>query len=93
MVDKNLPKDVLNTVNKKTGKNVSPSDIHKIASGVKPSTIQSEKQLRQLINQVSNLVNIPVSEATVNEIVKAVKKSGANPNNMEQLMKMMMGKK
>lgn len=93
MPDKNLSKDVLNTVKKKTGKKISPQDIQKIASGVKPSTLQSEKQLRQLIKKVSNMVNVPVSESTVNEIIKAVKKSGADPNNMEQLMKMMLGKK
>ncbi|MFD2672881.1 stage VI sporulation protein F [Marinicrinis sediminis] len=93
MVDRNLSKDVLNTVNKKTGKKVTSQDIHKIASNVKPSTFQSEKQLRQLIKQVSSLVNIPVSESTIKEIVNAVQKSGANTSNMESLMKMMMGKK
>lgn len=93
MSGKDLSKDVLNVVKKKTGKNVTSRDIQKLASGVKPSTIQSEAQLRQLIKQVSNMVKVPVSEQTVNEIVKAVKSSGANPSNMESLMKMIMGKK
>ncbi|RKN84600.1 stage VI sporulation protein F [Paenibacillus ginsengarvi] len=92
MSGKDISKDVLNAVKKKAGKNVSEKDIHKLASGVKPSTIQSEKQLRQLIKQVSSMVKVPVSESTVNEIVNAVQKSGMNPNNMEQLMKMMMKK-
>ncbi|MDF2720901.1 MAG: hypothetical protein K0Q59_576 [Paenibacillus sp.] len=92
MGGKDISKDVLNTVKKKSGKNVSEKDIYKLASGVKPSTVQSEKQLRQLIKQVSNMVKVPVSESTVNEIVSAVQKSGVNPNNMESLMKMMMKK-
>ncbi|MFK7696445.1 stage VI sporulation protein F [Paenibacillus sp. HJGM_3] len=92
MSSKDMSKDVLNTIKKKTGKNVSEKDIQKLASGVKPSTIQSEKQLRQLIKQVSDMVNIPVSENTVNEIISAVQKSGVNPNSMESLMKLMMNK-
>lgn len=93
MSDKDMSKDVLNIVKKKkTGKSVSPQDIKQIASGVKPSTVQSETQLRQLIKQVSSLVNIPVSEQLTKEIVDAVKQSNLNPNNLEQLMKMMMKK-
>lgn len=88
----NIGKDVLNTIKKKTGKNISPSDINKLASGVKPSTTKNEAELRKLIKQVSSLAGVPVSESTVNDIVSAVKKSGANANNLEQLMKMMMKK-
>lgn len=92
MSGKDMSKDVLNSIKKKTGKNVSEKEIQKLASGVKPSTLQSEKQLRQLINQVSGMVNVPVSESTINEIITAVQKSGVNPNSMEALMKLMMGK-
>ncbi len=89
MSGKNVSKDVLNVVKKKTGKNVTEKDIQKLASGVKPSTMQSEAQLRQLIKQVSNMVNVPVSESTVNDLIKAIKSSKGNPNTLEQLMKMM----
>ncbi|MBA2942264.1 MULTISPECIES: stage VI sporulation protein F [Paenibacillus] len=88
-----MSKDVLNVVKKKTGKSVSPKDIERIASGVKPSTLQSETQLRQLIKQVSGLVNVKVSEETINDIIQAVKSSKLDSNNMQQLMNMMMGKK
>lgn len=91
--NKDISKDVLNVVKKKTGKNITAQDISKLANGVKPSTLQSEAQLRQLIKQVSNMVKIPVSEATINEIIQAIKASKLNPSNMEQMMKMMMGKK
>ncbi|WP_019534075.1 stage VI sporulation protein F [Paenibacillus ginsengihumi] len=93
MAGKNTPKDVLNIVKKKTGKSVSEKDIYKLASGVKPSTMQSEAQLRQLIKQVSSLVNIPVSEATIKELIHAIKSSKVDQNSMEQLVKMISSKK
>jgi hypothetical protein len=42
---------------------------------------------------VSGLVNAKVSEDTVNEIIKAVKSSKLDPDNMTQLMNAMLGKK
>lgn len=93
MSGKNFSKDVLGAVNKKTGKSVSEKDIQKIASGVKPSTLESEDQLRQLIKQVSGLVNVPVSEETTKDIIKAVQGSKMNVGSLEQLMKFMMPKK
>ncbi|ALS22695.1 hypothetical protein EXW96_08955 [Paenibacillus sp. JMULE4] len=92
MTGKNTPKEVLNVVKKKTGKSVSEKDIYKLASGVKPSTMQSEAQLRKLIKQVAGLVNIPVSEQTTKELIQAIKSSKMDPNNMEQLMKNIMKK-
>jgi uncharacterized protein YpuA (DUF1002 family) len=93
MSNKDVSKDVLNVVKKKTGKSVSEKDIQKLANTVKPSTLQSEASLRQLIKQVSGLVSVQVSESTVNEIISAVKSSKMNANNIEQLVKMMTGKK
>jgi uncharacterized protein YpuA (DUF1002 family) len=93
MSNKDVSKDVLGVVKKKTGKSVTEKDIQKLAVTVKPSTLQSEASLRQLIKQVSSLVNTQVSESTVNEIINAVKSSKINPANLEQLMKMMSGKK
>jgi uncharacterized protein YpuA (DUF1002 family) len=93
MSNKDVSKDVLNVVKKKTGKSVSESDIQKLASTVKPSTLQSEESLRKLINQVSGLVNTQVSEKTINEIINAVKSSKMNPDNIEQLVKAMTQKK
>jgi uncharacterized protein YpuA (DUF1002 family) len=89
---KDFSKDVLGTVKKRTGKAITEKDINKLASGVKPSTMQSEAELKKLIKQVGSMAGVPVADSTVKEIVSAVKKSGMNPNNMEQLMKMMMKK-
>ncbi|XEC92762.1 stage VI sporulation protein F [Paenibacillus tarimensis] len=89
---KNISKDVLKAVSKKTGKPVTENAVKKLASNVTPKTMQSEAELRKLIKQVSAMAKVPVSEQTVNEIVGAVKKSGMNPNNMEALLKMMLKK-
>lgn len=88
----NISKDALKAINKKTGKTITEGAVKKLASTVKPTTMQNEAQLRQLIKQVSAMAKIPVSEDTVQDIVSAVKKSGLNPSNMESLMKMMMKK-
>ena len=92
MSGKNLPKDVLNVIKKKTGKPISENQVKKLASNVTSKTLQSEAELRKLIKQVSAMANVPVSENTVNDIVSAVKKSGMNMNNMESLIKMMLKK-
>lgn len=89
-MDKKLSKDILGTVNKKTGKHITEGSIKRIASNVSPDTLQSEAKLRALINQVSKMAGVPVSEQTTREIIKAVKQSGLNMNNLEGMMKMMM---
>ncbi len=87
-----VSKDALSAINKKTGKNITEGAVKKLAGTVKPSTMQSEAELRKLIKQVSAMAKVPVTESTINEIVSAVKKSGMNPSNMEALMKMMIKK-
>ncbi|MRN53397.1 stage VI sporulation protein F [Paenibacillus monticola] len=91
-MSRDFSKDALNAINKKAGKNISEGAIKKLASTVKPGTTQNEAQLRQLIKQVSSMAKVPVSEATVQEIVNAVKKGGASSGTMESLMKMMLKK-
>ncbi|MDO7905087.1 stage VI sporulation protein F [Paenibacillus sp. JX-17] len=91
-MSKDFSKDALKAINKKSGKTISENAVKKLASTVKPETLQSEAQLRQLIKQVSAMANVPVSEDTIKSIISTVKKSGINPSNMEALMKMMMKK-
>ncbi|UVI32378.1 stage VI sporulation protein F [Paenibacillus spongiae] len=88
--NKNLSKDVLNAVNKKTGNTISENAVKKLANGVTADTIKNEAELRQLIKQVAAVAKVPVAESTINDIVSAVKKSGINMSNIESLMKMMM---
>ncbi|WP_308639127.1 stage VI sporulation protein F [Paenibacillus silvisoli] len=89
---KDLSKDVLSAVNKKTGKPVTENAVKKLASGVTEETMQSEEELRKLIMSVSSMAKVPVTEKTINDIVGAVKKSGMNINNLEMLMKLMLKK-
>lgn len=89
---KNYSKDILGAVKKKTGKNITQQDINKLASGVKPSVMHSEAELKKLIKRVGSMAGVSVSDSLMQEIVSAVKKSGMNPNSMEQLMKMMLKK-
>jgi hypothetical protein len=87
-----LSKDVLNLVKKKTGKKVSEQTLKKIASGVTPKTLNSDAQLKTLIQQISKTVNVPVSTSTANEIVRAIKSSGGNITSLEKLIKSMIKK-
>jgi len=91
-VSKDFSKDALNAINKKTGKNITEGAVKKLASTVKPGTMQNEAQLRQLIKQVSSMAKVPVSEDTIQDIINAVKKGGASSGTMESLMKMMLKK-
>lgn len=93
VANKHFSQDVLNMVNKKTGKPITEKAVQNLANGVTPETMKSEEQLRQLVKQVSTMANVPVADKTVNEIVNAVTKTGLNMNNIETLMKMMMRKK
>jgi hypothetical protein len=88
MSGKNISKDILDVVKNKTGKSVSEKDIQKLAGTVKPSTAQSEAQLRQLIKQVSAMVGVPVAETTIKEIVNSVQNSQVGSGSLEQLMKL-----
>ncbi|NBD22598.1 stage VI sporulation protein F [Paenibacillus glycinis] len=89
---KDLSKDVLNAVNKKTGKPVTENAVKKLASGVNENTMQDEDELRKLILSVSAMAKVPVTEKTINDIVGAVKKSGMSTTNMEMLLRLMLKK-
>ena len=93
MVKRNLSSDVLKLVNNKTGKKVSPTDVKRLAGKVTQKTMQDEAQLRKLIKQGGALVNVNVSEQLTNEIVQAVRKSGMNPSNLDQMIRMMTGRR
>ncbi|MCA0754430.1 stage VI sporulation protein F [Paenibacillus sp. N4] len=89
-MSKDLSKDVLSSINKKTGKSISENAVKKIASGVTADTMQNEAELRKLIKQVSEMAKVKVADSTINDIVKAVKATGMSTSNMESLIKMMM---
>jgi transaldolase len=66
-------------------------DVLNAVKKANQKTMQDGAELRKLIDKVSKMVNIPVSNETTNEIIKAVKKSGSIEQ-LENIMKMMMKK-
>jgi len=84
-----IAKDALNVIHKKTGKKITDNQIKKLANKVKPTTLQDEDQLRNLIEQVAAMANISVSKATIQDIVNTVRKSGIRPQNLESLINML----
>ncbi|PDO10304.1 MAG: hypothetical protein BLM47_08100 [Candidatus Reconcilbacillus cellulovorans] len=92
MNSKDISKEVLDRVNAKLNKPITAKDVQKLAGEVTPSTIRDERELRRLIRQIADTVNVQVSEKTVNEIVKAVRASGGALENLSQMIRMLLGK-
>jgi len=89
-MSKDLSKDVLGAIKRKTGKNISASSVGKVAGTVQPDTLENEAELKKLIRRVANMANIKLSDAKLNEIAHTIKASGVKTSNLESLMKMMM---
>ena len=75
MSRKNISKDVLNVINKKTGKTVTQKDIHKLAGNVKPSTISDENQLRQLSGKCPRWQTFPFHRLRKMKLSRPLKKA------------------
>lgn len=91
-MNKNVGKEVLQLVKRKLGKSISEQEISHLAQYLKPSMFENDASMRKLIKQVSTLAGIPVNESTTREIIEAIRKSGANPQQLEQMMRMMLRK-
>jgi hypothetical protein len=93
VANKNITKDALQLIKKKAGKAISESDIKKLASEVKPSTVQQDAKLRELIKHASSLLQVKVTDQTTQDIIRAVKTSKIDGQNLEQFISMIIGKK
>jgi len=89
-MSKDLSKDVLGAIKKKTGKNISASSVNKVANTVHSNTLEDEAELRKLVKRVADMANIKLSDAKLSEVVRTIKASGMKTSNIEYLMKMMM---
>ncbi|MFC6332296.1 stage VI sporulation protein F [Paenibacillus septentrionalis] len=89
-MSKDISKEVLNVVKRKTGKTISPASVGKVASTVQPNTLENEAELKKLIKRVAGMANIKLSDAKLNEVTKTIQSSGLQTSNIEALMKMMM---
>lgn len=88
-MSKDLSKDVLGAIKRKTGKNITTNSVGKIASTVQPNTLENEAELKKLIRRVADMANIKLSDAKLNEVAKTIQSSGMKTSNLEALMKMM----
>lgn len=88
-MSKDLSKDVLNAIKKKTGKNISTNSVNKIASTVQPGTLENEAELRKLVKSIGDMAKVSMSEAQLDNVVRTIKASGVKTSNIETLMKML----
>jgi hypothetical protein len=85
-------KKMMGNVQKSTKGKVSEKDVMKLAGQVNTAAAMNEQYLRKLIMQVSGMAKVPVSEATIQQIIRSVKQSGLDPNNLEQLIRTIQGR-
>ncbi len=67
--------------------NVRPDDLIKLANSVSQANLRDEATLRQLIRQVAQLANRPVSKEKEDQIVQAILNNKA-PTDFSSLAKM-----
>lgn len=78
---------IFNNMNKHTNKTVTPQDIQRIAKNIKPATLQSELQMRQLVRSIGEMAGIKVPDKTVREIAKMVQGGQVPPGQLEQMIR------
>ena len=78
---------IFNSMNKHTNKPVTPQDIQRVAKNIKPSTLQDEQKMRQLVRTVGEMAGIKVPDKTVREIAKMVHGGQVPPGQLEQMIR------
>ena len=84
-----LSKDVLGVIKKKTGKSISEAQVSKVASQVKPNTLQNEAELKKLVKNVATMANIKLSDSALNDVTERITSSGVSIGNIEALVKLL----
>ncbi|MDQ0257490.1 hypothetical protein J2S74_004948 [Evansella vedderi] len=72
--------------------NVKQQDLFNLANSVSNADLQKEENVRQLIHQVAQLANVPVSKEKEDELVKAITTKNV-PTDFVSLAKMFQQKK
>lgn len=72
----NPGKDLFKNIEKKTGVNMN--DVFKIADSVKNANLKDEKTVRNLVKQVAQAANKPVSKQKEDKIVEAIVNNSSN---------------
>lgn len=78
---------IFNNMNKHTKKTVTPQDIQRVAKTIKPSTLQDEQQMRQLVRSIGEMAGIKVPDKTVREIAKMVHGGQIPAGQLEQVIR------
>ena len=81
----NKDSSFMDQVQQKT--NVKPNDLLKLANSVSHANLQDEATLRQLIHQVAQLANKPISKEKEDQIVQAIINNNM-PSDFASLTKM-----
>ena len=90
MVNKrNWADDLLQSVQRKTGRSISKQSLQNLAGKVTPSTTKSEQQLRNLIQQVAKMAGVKVTEETTRDLIRTIKQNNVSPSNMMSLLQQM----
>lgn len=79
------PHHLFNEINNKT--KLNPFDIFQIADSLKGANFQDEQTVRNLVQQLSQLVQIPIEKDKEDEIVNAIVNNHV-PNDLSSLMDM-----
>lgn len=58
--------------------NIEPEQVFNLVEKVKKMNLSDEKNIREIIHEVSSLTNKPISKAKENELVKIIQKNGIN---------------
>lgn len=81
-------KKLLDSLKSKVSKPINENKLKSIASNIKPGDLKDESQIRLLIQQLSTMANVQLSEQKVNEIVQYIKSNNISSANIGQLLKM-----
>jgi uncharacterized protein YpuA (DUF1002 family) len=84
---RNWTQEVLKTVQKKTGRSITAGALQRIAGQVNRSTLKSEAQLRQLIQQVGKMAGINVTEETMRDLIRTIKNSNVSSGNLLEMLR------
>ncbi len=86
-------KRLLDSLKNKVKKPINEAQLKMLASGVKSSDLKDEKRIRQLVQQLSVLANVQISEQKMNEIVQYIKTNNISSSNIGELLKIWNQKK
>jgi hypothetical protein len=84
---RNWTQEVLKSVQKKTGRSITAGSLQRLAGQVNRSTLKSEAQLRQLIQQVGKMAGVTVTEETMRELIRTIKNTDVSSGSLLEMLR------